>query len=1328
MTSPEMNENNALAPAAENTHHDVGIVGLWFGLNYGSILTYYALYEVVRSMGYSAMMVNKPEVLWRPKYADRETVANRFIYKYCGEENVSKCYHSSVDYKILNQSCDTFIVGSDVVWNYQICGHDAGQFFFLDFVNDNKKKIAMASSFGSGYDAPDEERIRSEHYLKKFDYIGVRENEAVNICSEVFHTGSDKIMDPVFLIDRKIYHNLADNAAMKENDVKYVSSYFLGPGAEKAELLKKIANILGAELRCLPNPNNPNNFTNKTGLPAIENPSVEDWLNYFKHTQCYIGDSFHGLCFSIIFERPFVVIVNRGQSLARFRTLLKTIGYENRMINIDDDDTSEEVITQRINDILAQEIDYEKVNKIIFDQASVSYEWLKNAIESKKTPVESASRQDMTVRNPQAGDIDPATVAEVPENICTGCSACANVCPADAITMKPNADGFIMPCVDNEKCVHCKKCSNTCPAIHTLLDNSVSPEIYVALAEENVREQSSSGGMFTVAAEKILDLGGYVCGAAFDYDGLQAVHKITNTKEGLEELRTSKYTQSNINLLYRDVKKLLEEDKPVLFTGTPCQVAGLNAYLNKDYENLYTIDILCHGVPSQQLIEKYITEISQLPEVCSGDTPPKPTKIYFRDKERHGWRSSTFIRIEFDNGAVYEGSLKGNDPFEKAFHEKLALRKSCANCLFCAFPRQGDISIGDFWGITKYAPSYDDKKGTSMVLINNIHGKQLFESMTPAMNKYRRMKIPTADIKKNRVRAVYPASPKRPRFMELNKNRSLTQSVKMTIDDHFDVGLVVNFYAVNFGGAMTHYALYHVLEDMGYSTLMIERPKTSKNLTKVLEAYDDIHLAPLFPDYAVAKSYDNKDQMRDQLNKKCDMFVVGSDKLFNYILYTALDKYTSLDWVEDTKKKIAYSASFGRTLGDPKVHSELSYFLRKFDHFSCREDSGVETAKEVYGVEKDIEWVLDPVFMCDQKHYQTLIDRCNRTLPKKYVSAYILDPTEDKQKIVRHFKDKLSADCEVFSEYLRPQSYYEALGDLYKGPLKTEERLQSIANCDYFVTDSFHGMCFAIIMKKQFVAIVNERRGASRFYSIAKMLHLEDRLIHSIDELDDPKFNKKINYNKVHKIIDTEKERCMNWLSNALAAPKTATLSDYDIMRKLITEQDQKITALQQLIVNMTANISTNLEDKTDLLDYLDSLKAQTAGNIIVVSVKDTPGLALDSFVASRLNHLGLTTNLEAQHAHSYIGIINGGKVIFEKLGQNDEPTVYSSKVGKNTLYVTSRTYKNGNEAIIKINGKNYSVNSRGLNIVVFNKTMGKAVDSVCFDTHVNGFDCTRTK
>ncbi len=1304
MSNPEVNENK---------HYDVGIVGLWYGLNYGSILTYYALYDVVKSMGLSAAMVNKPEVLWTPKYAEKDTIANKFIYKYC-DNNVTPSYHSSLDYRKLNDDIDTFIVGSDVVWNYRISCRNSGQFFFLDFADDSKKKIAMACSFGDGYKSPDVEKTWSEQCMKKFDHIGVREDEAVRICKDVFGCSADKIMDPVFLCSRQVYHDIAANSKLQLPE-KYTTSYFLGSTALKHGAFIRMSEKLGCKPVILPNPNL---SEEETGISEkdLSLPSVEDWLKYFENTQCYVGDSFHGLCFALIFERPFVILAREIQGLPRFRTLLSAVGLENRLIHLDVEDNTPEYLDKRIAELLDQKIDYEKVRAILEEKSKQSRDWLKNAIGSeKKAPA--GDKRIKTFRNDKMNGINPETVAGVPENVCTGCSACVNVCPADAVSMKENPDGFIMPCIDPEKCIRCGKCINTCPAVNVPADNTEAPIIYSAMANDEVRTSSSSGGMFTVFADKILEMGGYVCGAVFDSDNLEIRHIIADTTDGTEAMKKSKYAQSNIGTLYRDVKKLLNENKPVLFTGTPCQVAGLNSYLGRRYDNLFTVDILCHGVPSQKMLRTYIEEISARPEICTEGVPPKPVNIIFRDKMRHGWRSSTFIRIEFSNGRVYESSLKKDDPFEHVFHDKIALRLSCADCKFCAFPRQGDVSIGDFWGIQDIAPEMTDHLGTSIVFINNQNGRQFFDSINSRLLKKKKMDLKTSDIKKTRVFPIYPASPKRPRFMELLKHHTLTRSVELLTKNHFDVGLAVNFYAKNFGGALTHYALYHTLEDLGYSVLMIERPKTAKYLSGLIDQYKKIHIAPLYPDYAVAESYPDKTEMRRNLNSKCDTFVVGSDKLFNFYLYSELDKYTSLDWVSDDKKKIAYSASFGRTLGDPKIHRELAFYLQRFDSFSCREDSGVVTAKEVYGI-NNAEWVLDPVFLCDMKHYQALIGRCRRKTPERYVSAYILDPSEEKAMIVRYFKESLDADCETFSEYNLPASYYEPLGDLYKGPLKTEERLQSIANCEYFVTDSFHGMCFAILMRKPFAVIINEHRGAARFWSIAKMLHLEDRLISDSSDIDLELLAQPVDYDKVYEILDRERARCTDWLTKALDKPKVAAFSELDILREIIDEQEQKINNLMELVMSMAAGMDEeSAPEDNSMTGYLSSLKNKTDGNIIVIAVKDTTGAALDPSVSEKLKALGLSTNLQGQHGHSYAAVINSGRVVFEQLGSGERPTVFNSDVGGCRLYVASRVYRNGNEAVIEIDGKNYSVNSRGLNIVIYNKAEKKLVDSVCFDT-----------
>lgn len=911
-------------------------------------------------------------------------------------------------------------------------------------------------------------------------------------------------------------------------------------------------------------------------------------------------------------------------------------------------------------------------------------------------------------------------VTNVPASKCTGCSACLNMCPVDAISMQPDAEGFIMPVVDESKCVSCGICLKQCPAMSVSYKNNPNPKLYAAMADDEVRAVSSSGGMFSLAADVVFEQGGYVCGAAFD-DNAVLAHCLINSKDEMPKLRGSKYLQSSINTVYREIKKILTDDKPVLFAGTPCQVAGLKAYLKKDYDKLYTLDILCHGVPSQQVFSKYLYEIAQK---YNTKGIPNAVDIQFRDK-RFGW-SAESIHIEFNNGKVYENNLKNKDPYEFVFLRNVALRKSCENCPFSVFPRQGDLSIGDFWGISKFDKEMTDKKGTSLVYVNNEQGEKLFAEIQKKCIKVKEMHINPDEIH-NRIRAVFPANKNRGRFLKMVQNNTFEESVSNIRGNHFDVGLVSNYCAGNFGGALTQYALYHVLEDFGYSTLMIERPKTAKNADRTIHNLEKIFIEKPYPDYALAPQYQDKNAMR-ALNKQCDAFVVGSDQLFQYALFRVLGEFVTLDWVSDDKKKIAYAASYGhdKIWGDQNVHSEMAYFMQKFDAFSVREESGVRISKENYGV--DAEWVLDPVFLCDVKHYHALAKKATREIMPHFIGGYVLDPTEEKQRIFKHAMEKMSLPCEIFSEYNCSPEYIAPLGDLNVPNLKTEERLKDIINCDFFITDSFHGTCFAIIMRKPFISILNKNRGASRFKSLLSMLHLEHRLIESEDDLSRPDLFTPIDFDAVYEILDKEKDRCRKWLLDALQAPKLKSFSDYDMMVKLIEQQSKRIDTLEKLILNISGNLSTNLSDKTDILDYLDLLQKQEKDNLVIVSVKDTPGLNLDSVIAQKLTALGLKTNLEGKHGHSYIAVIDDGNVIYENLGENLEPSVYQAKVGGHNLMVTSRVYKNGNESVIKIDNKDYSVNRRGLNIVVFNKTSGLVIDSVAFDTHVKDSTCLRNK
>ena len=235
--------------------------------------------------------------------------------------------------------------------------------------------------------------------------------------------------------------------------------------------------------------------------------------------------------------------------------------------------------------------------------------------------------------------------------------------------------------------------------------------------DEKIREKSSSGGIFTLLAEKIINEGGVVYGAAFNSD-FSVSHQIAQDIDELAKFRGSKYVQSTVGTTYADAKKQLEQGRKVLFTGTPCQIGGLYAYLKKDYDNLYTQDIICHGVPSPKAWQSYV---EQRKKNADADAL---TGACFKDKST-GWKTYS-IALEFDNDKRY-AQRASSDPMMRAFVANLCLRPSCHSCAFKTKVRQSDITLADYWGANKIIPRWDDDKGLSLVTVNSSKGKELFD-------------------------------------------------------------------------------------------------------------------------------------------------------------------------------------------------------------------------------------------------------------------------------------------------------------------------------------------------------------------------------------------------------------------------------------------------------------------------------------------------------------------------------------------------------------------------------------------------------------------------
>lgn len=323
----------------------------------------------------------------------------------------------------------------------------------------------------------------------------------------------------------------------------------------------------------------------------------------------------------------------------------------------------------------------------------------------------------------------------VDKSLCCGCTACASVCPKQCITMQEDEEGFLYPVVNASLCIDCNLCQKVCPELHHM---NVRMPLHVYAAkhkDEQVRLASSSGGIFTLLAEKIIDEGGVVFGARFDARW-EVVHDYTETKEGLAVFRGSKYVQSRLEDCYYKVKSFLQQDRKVMFTGTPCQIAGLKNYLRKDDDNLLTVDVVCHGVPSPKIWRMYLNEIiarkSKKNSVLShhSNGKVKIQSIDFRSKSS-GWKKFSFALTlseavaDGKQNTVLLSSVFYENPYMQAFLSDLSLRPSCYACPVKAGKSRSDITIADFWGIEDVLPEFDDDIGTSLVLTFSEKGLQV---------------------------------------------------------------------------------------------------------------------------------------------------------------------------------------------------------------------------------------------------------------------------------------------------------------------------------------------------------------------------------------------------------------------------------------------------------------------------------------------------------------------------------------------------------------------------------------------------------------------------
>ncbi len=707
----------------------------------------------------------------------------------------------------------------------------------------------------------------------------------------------------------------------------------------------------------------------------------------------------------------------------------------------------------------------------------------------------------------------------VKTDTCCGCGACAAICPAKAIKIKQNDEGFYKAEIDKEKCTSCGLCSKICAVKNNTFKNAKLPQAYAVMARNEIRENSSSGGIFTIIANKILDNGGIVCGAAFDKN-FRVEHILIDNKDNLDKLRRSKYVQSFINPnLYKEIKIQLDAGREVLFTGVPCQVGGLLNFLgNEIYPNLYTIDLICAYAPSAKIFDKYLEENFDKSQIKS---------INFRSKDKTSWGCSV-MKFEMKDGSVIY-----DDKYMSPFLDRLFKGTHCENCQYKKLPRPADFTIGDFWRIEKFAPNMTDKKGTSAVLLNTTKAKALFETIKPELKACKKMPTETITWQIDVKNKILKTPACKNFFENLDKksyNTNITEAPKAA-----NVGITNWWFVNNRGAILTNYALNEMVKSLGYNALTINyiSPFERENFKN-----------------SFAQDFANKYLKRTRwiehlndlktLNNEIGTFICGSDQIFRYYPCKTHDMIFYFNWVNaKINKLISYSTSFAvnKFEATEKETDLVKHFLHRFDNHSVRELDGIDLMRNTFGI--DCEQVLDPVFCIDKQRYIDMAEKSIEKVAGDFIAYYIMFPSKENMAILEHIKTKLGIKKAI---YLTP-------------PMSIENWLWYMINAKFILTDSFHGTCFSLIFNKEFAAIPSEKEYPSRFKTLDKLSGFTSRFFYKNSDIyNSSEILEPLNYDKCNETFSNEAKRSVEWLKNALNTPKTYKLTPEQEMYDAIIE------------------------------------------------------------------------------------------------------------------------------------------------------------------------------
>ncbi len=701
----------------------VGIVSCYFKDNYGSMLQAYATKKILDkneipnetiNIKYNKDFKNGKRKYYLSQITNFKFIKNKLgmvklkidkkLNKQLGkniairtqkykefrkEFNLSRSNNTFKD--LTNQAKELYsdvIVGSDQLW---LPVNVVADYYTLNWVPDEINKISYSTSFGFS-SIPNKYVELYRNFLNRINYLSTREESGVQIIKDIVARDAKLVCDPTILLTKDEWHE--ESSKERKYDEKYILCYFLGNNIEHRKFAERLRKKTGYKIVSLNHADEYVKYSDEFCDYAPFDIGPMEWISLIENAEYVCTDSFHGTVFSILFNKMFFDFrrhnnKSKVSTNSRIDSLLDVAGISKERILVGNED---------IDKVLTYKIDYNKVNENINKFREDSQKWLFDSISWK------------------ASDVKHIEV-DIKEECC-GCTACKNICPVNAIEMKEDKEGFLYPIVNEEKCIKCELCKKVCPVLNIKNETKEQHAYIFQNANDDVRRQSTSGGAFSAIAEKIIDKNGIVYGVIFDKD-FNVIHKGIENKEELYKFRNSKYVQSNLNNVFKEVKENLEKDRWVCFSGTSCQIEGLKNFLRKQYEKLLLVDVVCRAVPSPLIWKKYL----KLKKQENGDV----SKIYFRDK-LYGYKYSNFSVYDSQNNLRYHNGVE-SDPYLRAFFSNICDRPSCYNCKFKKLNRESDITLWDCFNVEKYNPKLDDDKGTTRILTNTVKGKRFVEEI-----------------------------------------------------------------------------------------------------------------------------------------------------------------------------------------------------------------------------------------------------------------------------------------------------------------------------------------------------------------------------------------------------------------------------------------------------------------------------------------------------------------------------------------------------------------------------------------------------------------------